>query len=130
MKTLQEKLGELPELERAAIRRRAAEIDLEIRAIEQLRRMMRQSQARLAQRLGVRQDSVSRLERRSDMLISTLRGYVRALGGELAIVARLPGHPPVRLEGLGDLAGRVARGRRPRSARARRAVSVVAAAAE
>lgn len=44
------------------------------------------TQKRMAQVLGIGQDSVSRLEQRSDLLISTLRGYVEALGGRLSLV--------------------------------------------
>lgn len=50
------------------------------------------------------QESISRLEERSDLLLSTLMGYVHALGGELHLVAEFPDHPPVLLKGLADLA--------------------------
>ena len=40
--------------------------------------------------LGIGQDSVSRLEQQSDLLISTLRGYVEAMGGRLSLIAELP----------------------------------------
>jgi hypothetical protein len=43
------------------------------------------------------------MEKRSDMLVSTVRSYVAAMGGELELIARIPGHPPVKLEGFGDL---------------------------
>lgn len=48
------------------------------------------TQEELAERLEVAQSSVSRLERRSDMLISTLRQVVEALGGELQLEAVFP----------------------------------------
>jgi hypothetical protein len=71
----------------------------------------------MARKLGVRQHSISRLEQRSDMLLSTLADYVRKLGGELVITAEFPDRKPVRLKGIGGLAaesrvsqeGRVAR---------------------
>ena len=46
------------------------------------------------------QETVSRLEKRSDMLLSTLGGYVEAMGGQLDIVAKFPDRPPVRLKTL------------------------------
>lgn len=47
---------------------------------------------------GMRQDGVSRLEQRNDMLLSSLNAYVRGLGGTLKIVAELPNVGPVELE--------------------------------
>ena len=46
---------------------------------------------------------MSRLEKRSDLLISTLRGYVKAMGGQLSLVAEFPDRPPVVLTGIADL---------------------------
>lgn len=45
------------------------------------------TQAVLAQRLGISQGNVSELERRDDVYLSTLRGYVEALGGRLEVAA-------------------------------------------
>ncbi len=56
----------------------------DIRAARQL------TQEHLAKLLRVKQASVSKLERRADMYISTLRDFVNAMGGELEIVARFP----------------------------------------
>ena len=49
------------------------------------------------------QCNVSRLERSSDMLLSTLRSYVEAIGGKLNLTVELPNKPPIVLAGLGDL---------------------------
>ncbi len=54
----------------------------------------------MAEVLGIGQDSVSRLEQRSDLLISTLRGYVEAMGGRLSLIAEFPNQDPVVLAGL------------------------------
>jgi predicted transcriptional regulator len=64
---------------------------------------MRLTQVELADRLGVRQDAISRLEQRADMLLSTLQSYVEAMGGRLALVAELPNRPPVRIKRLSML---------------------------
>ncbi len=51
------------------------------------------------------QSNVSRLEKGSDMLLSTLRSYVEAVGGKLNLTVELPNKPPISLAGLGDLMG-------------------------
>ena len=48
------------------------------------------TQEHLAKLLKVKQASVSKLERRADMYVSTLRDFVRAMGGDLEIIARFP----------------------------------------
>jgi hypothetical protein len=48
------------------------------------------------------QDSVSRLEKRSDLLLSTLRKTVKAMGGNLSLVAEFPDRPPVVLSGISE----------------------------
>ena len=66
---------------------------------------MRLTQVELADRLGVRQDTISRLEQRADMLLSTLQANVEAIGGRLSIVAEFPNRPPVRIRQISTLAG-------------------------
>jgi DNA-binding XRE family transcriptional regulator len=58
--------------------------------LQELRLARGLSQETLATTLKVRQASISKLERRTDMYISTLRAHIRAMGGELEIVARFP----------------------------------------
>ena len=48
--------------------------------------------------LGVEQGSVSDLEKRSDMVFSTLREYIEALGGELQLRATFPGRRSVKIK--------------------------------
>jgi transcriptional regulator with XRE-family HTH domain len=59
-------------------------------ALAELRMACGMSQAAVAQVLNVNQPAVAKLERRSDMYVSTLRGYVAAMGGELRLQARFP----------------------------------------
>jgi len=59
--------------------------------LSEIRKAVGLTQEELAKSLGIKQPTLSRLESQSDMQISTLRRLVRALGGELEIVARLPG---------------------------------------
>lgn len=58
--------------------------------LPELRESRRLSQSELANRLAINQGACSRMERRSDMLIGTLRNVVTAMGGELYLVARFP----------------------------------------
>ena len=59
-------------------------------ALDELREALRLTQESLAETLHVRQAAISKVERRSDMLISTLRKIIEAMGGELEIRAILP----------------------------------------
>ncbi len=58
--------------------------------LQELRQAHQMSQERLAELLSTKQANVSRMERRTDMYISTLRSYIEAMGGELDIIARFP----------------------------------------
>ena len=69
--------------------------------LQQLRRARSLTQEYVGRKLGKKQVSVAQLEKRSDFLLSTLRGYVKALGGELDLVVRFKDHAPVVLAGLG-----------------------------
>lgn len=75
---------------------------MELATLKDLRKAAQQTQAQMAITLGVRQDTVSRLEKRSDRLLSTLRLYVESMGGTLELVARFPDRPPVVIEPLGQ----------------------------
>jgi transcriptional regulator with XRE-family HTH domain len=103
-RTLDEAIDMLPPDRRANVEARAAELIAEELSLQELRKAMRLTQAELAKRLGVRQDTISRAEQRADMLLSTLQGYVEAIGGRLALVAELPNRPPVRIKGFSVLA--------------------------
>jgi predicted transcriptional regulator len=85
---------------RRKIATRAATLMSHERSLQELRRARRLTQAQMAQVLGIGQDGVSRLEQRGDMRLSTLRGYVEALGGRLSVVAEFPGQEPVVLDSL------------------------------
>ena len=71
-------------------------------SLQQLRRAHKLTQAKVGKALGIGQDSVARLEQRSDVLISTLRHYVESMGGTLQLVAEFPNQKPVILSGLAD----------------------------
>jgi transcriptional regulator with XRE-family HTH domain len=101
---LEDFLGRLPEEDREAIAARTTELIREEATLRELREVRARSQAQLAERLKIGQAAVSKLERRTDMYISTLRGLIAAMGGELEIVARFPDRPPVRITQFEELA--------------------------
>lgn len=74
---------------------------MKLATLKDLRKAANQTQEDLAIALGVGQDTISRLEKRSDMLLSTLRQYVESVGGKLDIVATLPDRPPLLIDHLG-----------------------------
>jgi transcriptional regulator with XRE-family HTH domain len=78
--------------------------------LDELRKARRVTQAELASRLNIQQGNVSRLERRDDMHVSTLREVVEALGGELEITARFPDGQAVRIDRPGRPSRRARRG--------------------
>jgi transcriptional regulator with XRE-family HTH domain len=69
--------------------RRAKELLGEL-LLSEVRKLAGKSQREVAEALGIRQPSLSKLEGQSDMQISTLRRIVKALGGELDVIARFP----------------------------------------
>ena len=96
-KKLDDIMAALPAKRRAQINDRA----MELATLKDLRKAAEQSQEDLAAALGVGQDTISRLEKRSDMLLSTLRHYVESMGGKLELVAQFPNRPPVVIDHLG-----------------------------
>ncbi len=100
MKNLNHVRKQLSTARRKKIAARAAALIAEERTLQELRQAHKLTQKRMAEVLGIGQDSVSRLEQRSDLLISTLRGYVEAMGGRLSLIAEFPNQEPVVLAGL------------------------------
>jgi len=75
----------------------AAEGANEGMSLRELRRSLNLTQQTLAGRLQKGQDTISRIEQRDDLLLSTLQEYVRSLGGELELVCRFKDREPVRV---------------------------------
>ncbi len=87
---------------RRKVEERAAELIAEEMTLRELRKARHLTQVSLAHELGIGQEGVSRLEQRSDLLLSTLRRTVEAMGGSLSLVARFPDRPPVELAGIAE----------------------------
>jgi len=85
-KTLRDKMR--PQA-RAAATKKTRKLLAEL-PLQELRQARRLSQVQLATLLNVRQATVSKLEHRTDMYISTLRGFIKAMGGDLEIIAKFP----------------------------------------
>ena len=119
-RTLDKVIAALPNGERAKIEARARELIAEEMSLRKLRKAIGKTQTAVAKRLKVGQDAVSKIETRSDMYVSTLRHFIKAMGGELELVAQFPDRPPVRLEAIGTAS---LRQRRSRPARITRAAS-------
>ena len=98
--TLKDKMKKLPAARRKMVEARAAELIAQEMTLRELRQAHRRTQERIAETLGIGQEGVSRLEKRSELLISTLRSYIEAMGGSLSIIAKFPDHPPVEVAGL------------------------------
>ena len=100
---LKDVLDALPPKRRAEIDRRFKELVNEVESLKELRRLSAKSQARIAKTLKISQPAVSKIEKQTDMYLSTLRSYVEAIGGELDIIVRLPNRRPVKVKSLEDI---------------------------
>ncbi|MGD0942073.1 MAG: helix-turn-helix domain-containing protein [Terracidiphilus sp.] len=102
--SLEEILQAMPEERRRRIEQRAAELIAEELHLRELRRLRKLTQSRLSKKLKIGQEGVSRIEKRTDLYLSTLRSYVEGVGGKLSLVVEFPDRPPVVLAGLGESA--------------------------
>ena len=97
-----EKIRTLSPARRKKVEARAAELIAEEMTLCELRKARKLTQIHMAKALGITQDGVSRLEKRSDLLLSTLRKTVKAMGGNLSLVAEFPDCRPVVLSGIAE----------------------------
>jgi DNA-binding XRE family transcriptional regulator len=102
-KTLDEKIRSLGAKRRKKIEARAAALIAEEMTLQELRRARKLTQVKMAKTLGITQDGVSRLEKRSDLLLSTLRKTIEAMGGHLSLVAEFPDREPVVLSKIAEM---------------------------
>ena len=75
------------------VRKQGKELIKEYKKLVEFRKAVGLTQVELAGKMSITQENVSRLEKRDDMHLSTLRKYVEALGGELEILIRIPDRP-------------------------------------
>jgi len=100
----------LPKARRERIEAKAVRLAREMiehaDSLAEIRRAMSKTQSEIARELGVGQVAVAQLEKRSDLLLSTLQRYVRATGAELSLVVRTKQGAEILLQSLGDLGGK------------------------
>src|SRR5271170_8455588 len=102
--SLDDHLKKLTRERRARIEARTKELIEDELTLRDLRQAQHLTQERMAALMGVEQENVSRLERRADLLLSTLSSYVAAMGGKLRLVAEFPNRHPVAIA-LADITG-------------------------
>jgi len=103
MKNLDQVLKEIPAPRRKKIEARAAQIIAEELTLRELRKAHEKTQTQVGKLLDMSQDEVSRLEHRTDLLLSTLRKYIEGMGGALSLIAEFPDKDPIKLAGLSTI---------------------------
>ncbi|NET56318.1 MAG: helix-turn-helix transcriptional regulator [Symploca sp. SIO2E6] len=93
-------IASLPDERQQRIKERSEELLQEHMALQELRKAMAFTQEQIAQELGMDQGNLSKLERRTDLMLSTLRRYIEAMGGSLRIIAEFPEKPPIEVTGF------------------------------
>jgi transcriptional regulator with XRE-family HTH domain len=102
-RTLSEMIDALPKQRRERVDARYRELKDEVESLRELRKAAGKAQAEIAATLKIKQPSISKIEKQTDMYLSTLRSYVEAIGGELDLVVRLPPRRVMRLHQLGEV---------------------------
>src|SRR5690606_4044478 len=100
-RNLNQIIAEMPKAQQARVEKRYKELKAEIENLRELREISGKAQADIAAALNIKQPSVSKIEKQTDMYLSTLRSYVKALGGDLDVRVRLPKGGTVRIQRLG-----------------------------
>lgn len=104
--TLKSRLKKLPIKRQKKINKRAKALIAKEMSLRDLRKALEFTQADISSKLHMNQESISRLERRSDLLLSTLSAYIKAMGGELNLTAKFPHRPLIKLSGFDEIEGR------------------------
>ena len=101
--SLTDKIHSLSKEKQKFIQSRANELIYDEMTLRDLRLALKKTQEDLGITLHMKQEGISRLEKRSDMLISTLNKYITAMGGTLKLMAKFPDRPPIELHGIADI---------------------------
>ena len=100
--TLREKMAALAPDRQERIRAETSRLDAEYMTMQDIRKARAMTQVRMAEILGKSQVTIAQMEKRTDVLLSTLRSYIEAMGGHLDLVVRIPDRDPIILHGLCD----------------------------
>jgi predicted transcriptional regulator len=87
--------------DRAQVEERTAELIAEVEGLKAFRVLAERSQEQIAESLGIKQPSVHKIEKQTDLYLSTLRRFVEAAGGSLELRVELPGKGVLHLTGVG-----------------------------
>ncbi|MEM9568632.1 MAG: helix-turn-helix domain-containing protein [Cyanobacteria bacterium P01_E01_bin.34] len=102
MKNHAEIMAQLPLERQKAIKQKAQELIAQEMTLRELRKSLGLRQEDIADILDKGQDEISRLENRTDWLISTLKAYVEAMGGNLQLTAVFPDRDPIDLSSIAE----------------------------
>ncbi len=102
-RSLNDKMNSLTKKRQELILKRANQLIAEEMTLRDLRLALEKTQEDLGEILHMKQDGISRLEKRSDMLISTLNKYISAMGGSLKLMAEFPDRAPVEIHGIAEI---------------------------
>lgn len=95
--SLSDKIKSLSPERQEKIAQLTKELIAEEITLQELRKQRHLTQEDIAKLLGIKQENVSRLERRNNLHLSTLKDYIHALGGKLHLVIEFPDQKPIRL---------------------------------
>jgi predicted transcriptional regulator len=87
--------------DRVEVEARTAELIAEVEGLKAFRVLAERSQEQIAESLGIKQPSVHKIEKQTDLYLSTLRRFVEAAGGSLELRVELPGKGVLHLTGVG-----------------------------
>ncbi len=102
-RTRSELVAALPVARQAKVAARTEALIAEVEGLREFRRLAERSQQQIAVELGVKQPSVHKIERQTDLYLSTLRKFIEAAGGTLELRVELPGRGVMSLTGVGEL---------------------------
>ena len=104
-RTLSEMIDALPKQRRERVDAQYRKLRDDVESLREIRKVAGKAQADIAAALKIKQPSVSKIEKQTDMYLSTLRSYVEAIGGKLDLVVRLPSRRAMHLNQLGEVLG-------------------------
>lgn len=102
-RSLNDKMNSLSAERINKIEERVTQLIAEEMTLRDLRLALEKTQVALGEILHMKQEGISRLEKRSDMLISTLSKYISAMGGSLKLMAEFPDRAPVEIHGIAEI---------------------------
>jgi DNA-binding XRE family transcriptional regulator len=100
-RTVEQIKAEMTPKRRAKVEARTAQLISEVEGLKAFRVLAERSQEQIAESLGIKQPSVHKIEKQTDLYLSTLRRFVEAAGGSLVLRVELPGKGVLHLTGVG-----------------------------